>query len=130
MVAARVEDGLRRHNALLTAVDPGHEPRFVTARDDLPWFSPHEDAQGFFNPWTARQLVGPTQVGRWMLAPNPLRSEKRRARPPDVLSGATDAWQSLTAGARVQWLGHASDYGKDTCPNADCPNKKKVRDAE
>ncbi|CAI4162262.1 serine/threonine-protein phosphatase [Streptomyces albidoflavus] len=31
VVAARVEDGLRRHNALLTAVDPGHEPRFVTA---------------------------------------------------------------------------------------------------
>ncbi len=31
VVAARMEDGLRRHNALLAAADPGHEPRLATA---------------------------------------------------------------------------------------------------
>lgn len=31
VVAARVEDGLRRHNSLLAAADAGHEPRLATA---------------------------------------------------------------------------------------------------
>ncbi len=83
-------------------------PRSITTRSDLPWFSPHEDAAGFFNPWTTRHLVGPTQVGRWMLSPNPMRADKRRSRPPEAVSAADDAWRAMTPGARVQWLGHAS----------------------
>lgn len=64
----------------------------------------------YANPWGASNDKGLADVFRWKVSSdNPFAGEKR-SRPPHlpVASDPAGRWAALEAGARVQWLGHAS----------------------
>jgi L-ascorbate metabolism protein UlaG (beta-lactamase superfamily) len=81
-----------------------------------PWFAPHQDAGGFFNPWRRFEMPGPGALLKWRTTPSPWRAQKAAGSSLQPLPAAQEAWaglaQSGPSDARAMWLGHASVYAE------------------
>jgi len=78
---------------------------------DRPFAADPATASGLFHhPWGTVNDRGPADIFRWkVMQSNPFAADKRSRAPrlPEVRQ-PTEAWRHVEAGARVQWLGHAS----------------------
>lgn len=77
---------------------------------ELPFVASPGAPGRFSNPWEGYESRGAWDVLKWKLGQsNPWAGDKR-SRPPEipVASDPQGRWGSLSEGARLQWLGHAS----------------------
>ena len=88
---------------------PIHLPELSPA--DAPFVADPATRNGLFHhPWGVVNDRGPVDIFRWkVLQRNPFAADKRdRAPRLPVVREPSAAWRQVDAGARLQWLGHAT----------------------